>query len=617
MVNKHDDHAPHPLTLVPCFPGNCHGNVSIRNIVSTVSNDVHERQWSLTNLSCALHVSKNSECFGGITLQGFAQFNTDTLPPEMFTKVSPAELKQYWNYWHSVENRFGVKIDKAIIEPVVDVATGESFVVKCHFLPLGNDVSNHLLPYQLIPASPCSDIWALGQLLFLLCTGRTLFQVAPRDGRLVEYGRICDWDAAPVIYEHVSDPLAQDLLLKLLSPYEERRDDVTIDVVLGHPFVTGRSHNVALMDRITEDQRLATAAHKRLLIKKMHTESEKKWLEERSVSIQCWDFALLERIHLSPSAMVHGLSTRKVSAHFPCSFLLLPFDLNKTVPSVDTVEMTERLGKVILLLSKACYFAGAVKQATSSASSSSSSHQWSLSELLRVLDLSSSGFEDIQCEMTEMAAQHVEAFRHDPICVALMMVQNRLKNVLACFEDRSVFVYFVDEYTCLPITNHCSPLRVSDEWRDRVLRSGTLFMHLCSLYTRGVSEGLDGFAKLLYQTDGVAVPPSWNTAASGMQHKLDEVAFINEINLLQEALSEMFSTQHQLGDDDLDVLRDFLSAVDPQRQWGGLQMVRAAEACIWTTSDGVGQLKELSRSVTFKDALRQRKGLENNNVCYP
>ena len=599
----------HPI-LSSIFVGSCHGNVSIRSVVSSILEEELGRQWSLIDMSCALRFSEGSQYLGGVNLQGLAQFKTECLPPEMFVKLSPAQLKRYRKYWSSVENRFGVTIEKAIIEPVVDVATGETFVVKCHFMPLmTTDKSNDLLPYQLVPASPCADIWALGQLLFLLCTGQTVFQVAPRDGRLVRYGEICDWDAAPVIFEHVSDPLAQDVLLMLLSPYEVRRQ-VTIESVLSHPFFNSSSNTAAETNKIKEKRKVATAAHRRLLDTKMHDESEKKWLEKRSTTIQCWDFALLERIYLSPSSMAHCLTARKVSSRLPCSFVLLPFNLSETIPSVETVEITERLGMEMLQLSKVCYFTSVVKQVTSASGSTATPRKWSSSELLQAMDLSSLEFGVIQSEMAGMAAKHVEAFRHDPMAVALKMVQNRLNNVLACFEDRTVFLYFVDEFACSPVTNQCSPLRLNDEWRDKVLISGVLFMHLCSLYVRGVSKSLSGFAKLLYQTDDVAVPASWESAASGLLHELNEGAFICEIKLLQEALSEMYPSHHRMGDDDLDVLRDFLSDVDPQSHWGGLQMVLVAEACIWTTTDGSSKLKELSKSITFQDVLRQRRETE-------
>ena len=78
---------------------------------------------------------------------------------------------------------------------------------------------------------------------------------------------------------------------------------------------------------------------------------------------------------------------------------------------------------------------------------------------------------------------------------------------------------------------------------------------------------------------------------------------------MEEALSEMFSTQCRIGDESLDVVRDFLIEVDPSQHWGGLQMVVAAEASIWTANEGVSELKEHCAKTTLKDSLRHYKEL--------
>ena len=195
-----------------------------------------------SRLSLNVMHMQNRQYVGGVTLQGFAQFKTETLPPEMFVKLNAFELKKYLFYWTSVESRFGVVINRKLIEPFVDVETGDAFVPRCHFIPLSIDESHEILPYKLLPASPSTDLWALGHLLFLLLSGHPLTAVFPRDGQLVSYKDICQWDPVPMVYEHISNPLAQDLLLKLLGS-QDSRSLMTVKTVLGHPFLNHSSDN--------------------------------------------------------------------------------------------------------------------------------------------------------------------------------------------------------------------------------------------------------------------------------------------------------------------------------------------------------------------------------------
>lgn len=609
------------FVLVIVFSGCCHGNVSIRNVVSASSTSEQAgRQWCLLDLSFTMHVVdnrlslnvinlQNIQYMGGVTLQGFAQFKTETLPPEMFVKLNPFELKKYLFYWSSVERRFGVVINRKVVDPFVDVHTGETFVPRCHFIPLGVEDSHEILPYKLLPASPSTDFWALGHLMFLLMSGRPLTKVFPRDGQLVHYKDICHCDPAPVVLEHISNPLAQDLLIKLLGS-QHSRSHMTAKTVLDHPYLNRSPENQALAEKISEELKHATAAHARRIDKKRLDDSEKKLSEARSFPIKCWDFGILERIHLSPTELVRSISTRRRTYCVPCSFIILPFNFYAPKQSVEAGELIERFGREMIQLSKACYFTSVMKQATSNYNTSGNPRQWSSTDMLRVLDLSSSEFGDIQSQMAEMAATHVEVFRNDPIAIATKMVQEKVGRILALFEDRSVFLYFVDEFYCTPVAD-CQPIEVVGDWRTKILSCGILFMHICALYARGVSNGLEGLAKLLFQTDGAHVPPSWKVAASGLLHDLNESAFYNELKLLEDALSEIFSTQYQFGDGVLDVIRDFLMEVDPYHRWGGLQRVVTAEASIWTTNDGVNELKELSAKTSFKVSLRHYKELED------
>jgi serine/threonine protein kinase len=181
---------------IPFAAAIVHANLSMSSI--SLSKDAHSRQsesrsWILSELSCsATCVHSPSNMAAGVTPRGYRQYATGTLPPELFAKLSPAELDLYEKYWMTVETQFGIKVDKKAIAPSVDIATGQAYVVKCHFLPISHLTgiernSAPRLPYELVPISTSLDLWAFGLILFQLYAGRPLFPTDGRTGHLLAY----------------------------------------------------------------------------------------------------------------------------------------------------------------------------------------------------------------------------------------------------------------------------------------------------------------------------------------------------------------------------------------------------------------------------------------------
>jgi hypothetical protein len=598
----------------------------MQNVVffPTDGNKSTQGRWLLTNLAYSTHFKTKTQHIGNITRQGFAHFSTGALPPEAFVKLSPANLKTYHKYWRAVA-RLGIQVDKAAIEPIVDFESGETYVVRCYFdhqqLSSTDEIALPSLPYETLPASESIDLWGLGQMLFTLCAGRPLFPVSSRDSQLLDYADISNWStemAASLIYKHVTDSLAQDILLRILSPSEER-ETLTLDMVAGHPFFSEDDPTASWVLQIVKKRKQETAAHARLLQNKACEVSDQAWLAERTVSINCFDFDLQTRIHLSPTEIIRGMMGRKTAIATPCSFVLLPYNLCRNKDSLLTpstkkdVEMAERMGVELLGLSKVCYFANAMKEAIGS-SNESKAHVWSSTEVLRVLNLSSDDFGDVQSEMVELAARHVEAFRDNPVAIATKLVQQRVRRILSCFDDNKVFLYVVDEFNGVPVVRGYGdgifPIEVSEESRDEILQRGILLMHLCCMYVRGVEQGISGLVRLIFEAANPHVPPSWIQASKGLKHNLDEVAIVNELRVLQDALSEMFSTRHHIYDDDLAAIRDYLSEVDPIRSVANMRRVTAGGACLWTTVSGAEEMERAAQSFTFRDALKQRSEVD-------
>jgi len=107
----------------------------------------------------------------------------------------------------------------------------------------------------LLAADPSQDMWALGCVLYLLCTGSTLFQSTVQDN-------VSDEADLEVLYEWadedkegklclVQDKLARNLISVLLSKDPQKRPSATR--ALQHPFFTGKSVTRLLGERPSWD----------------------------------------------------------------------------------------------------------------------------------------------------------------------------------------------------------------------------------------------------------------------------------------------------------------------------------------------------------------------------
>jgi len=248
------------------------------------------RRWYLSNLSFANSTEADFAArkpLGEVTSEGYCQFASGTLPPEMFVKLSPPDLRAYRRYWEYVQNKLKVKCDIEAVEPKIDSRTGEAYGLRCHFLPLteSNASSVPKLPYELVKSSLSQDLWGFGLVLFHLCAGHPLFPVNNRTGHLLSFHDICNWtlkDAKDHIYKHIKDNyMAQDLLLRLLSPAELRANE-TIQSILSHPFFSDKAGSSSVG---VEKWKMEAIAHERCFESKLVEISENALLEKRTLKI--------------------------------------------------------------------------------------------------------------------------------------------------------------------------------------------------------------------------------------------------------------------------------------------------------------------------------------------
>ena len=272
--------------------GLVHGNVSVHNITSVISpvEDEDEKgYWTLAELSSTCQQSSDS-FMAGIDASGVANFSTGTFPPELFTKLTPGELGIYNHYWNTVQSDYNISIDNAVVSPQIDPTTGESYVLKCYFM---GDNKHDLppLPYLLVPVRESADIWSFGRVLFMLCSfGHPLFSTNIKTGHVLAHYLVANWDhdqARALVYKNVNDPLAQDLLLHLLTTYEDR-SALQMDTILSHPFFSQQADDAnveKILKQIVEQRSSESRMYIRLQGVKSIQQAGEQWLTSRTKSI--------------------------------------------------------------------------------------------------------------------------------------------------------------------------------------------------------------------------------------------------------------------------------------------------------------------------------------------
>ena len=134
-----------------------------------------------------------------------------------------------------------------------------------------------------LAAHPSFDIWSLGCVLYQLCHADVLplFPEADQDDNIVadqDAGeallRLATWDDDVKVSKllHIKDRLARNLVAQMLTANPLKRP--TMDRVLNHPFITGRSsvrmlgeaakYDVFLSYRVQSDSHHATALYRLL-----------------------------------------------------------------------------------------------------------------------------------------------------------------------------------------------------------------------------------------------------------------------------------------------------------------------------------------------------------------
>eukprot|EP00934_Nitzschia_sp_Nitz4_P003396 Nitzschia sp. Nitz4//scaffold137_size62074//51311//57656//NITZ4_006427-RA/size62074-snap-gene-0.20-mRNA-1//1//CDS//3329535736//3386//frame0 len=604
--------------------GIVHGNISMRHIkMVPLEDESTHRTWAVSDFSTATRSQNQSAFMGTISHNGSAQFATGLLPPEMFVKLSAAEARIYKTYWEMVERLHGVKVDKAVVEPFVNLNTGATYVIRCHYVPdSGTQLDSSLpeLPYQLVPSRESTDVWCFGLMLFSLCSGgRPLFPSNLKTGHLLDYESIVGWDedrAASIIYEHVQDPVAQDLLLHLLTTYD-KRVDLSMEAVINHPFLKRAAEGSQVLAKMIDMRQTESVAHDRRRQLVVTAKSEGNWLDGRTTEVKCWNFDLLRKFNFSSTEIVGKLLKEKEKAlSMPCSFILLPYKLSaknkkaKLAPTTKKdVERAERMGVLLLQLGKACFLGCRIVDVLKQ----HEGEQWTASKVLEYLTLSDD-YLSLKDEFTKLAASHVESFRVDPTSTVHKLIQRQITEIRKFFKDSGkAFLYLVDEYAGIPLvgsTYSPYPLEVSDSILDKFLVRALPFMHICVMNAHALAGSISGVVRLIFEAAYPHVPPSWAVAGAGLPRTLEEALIISEVRMLRDSLDLLYTSKGNNMDDDLRFIRDSCLKIDTRGIFAQMQRVLSAGSSIWTTLEGAAEIQNTCQSFGFQSALEIQSSLE-------
>jgi hypothetical protein len=134
---------------------------------------------------------------------------------------------------------------------------------------------------------------------------------------------------------------------------------------------------------------------------------------------------------------------------------------------------------------------------------------------------------------------------------------------------------------------------------------------VCALYALGVSGGVSGLVRLIFEAAYPHVPPSWAQASLGLPHIIEENLILKQIKILQESLASLSSSKASYLLDDLQFIRDSCFKLDARGTFADMQRVECAGCSLWTTKEGAAEIQESCQAYGFKEALEIQSALES------
>ena len=85
-----------------------------------------------------------------------------------------------------------------------------------------------------------------------------------------------------------------------------------------------------------------------------------------------------------------------------------------------------------------------------------------------------------------------------------------------------------------------------------------------------------------------------------------------EIRILRESAADSRRGKGSRGIDDMRFFQDFFERVDVKRTFADLKRVTNGDAALWTSEDGVEQIKQLMSSSSLAEAYKAKKKVEQD-----
>mmetsp|Transcript_8743 Transcript_8743/g.10098 ORF Transcript_8743/g.10098 Transcript_8743/m.10098 type:complete len:1855 (+) Transcript_8743:175-5739(+) len=616
--------------------GLVHGTFSIRNILS-FSQQVDKlwtREWKLSGLTSVVPVGQTSLYLGAIYPNGSCSFETGVLPPEMFKKLDSLELAFYNKYWSAVFELPNVVIPKELISPRIDPDTGDAFVLKC-YCKLDDSSQRSLppLPYDLVKVSPSVDIWSFGVFLFALMTGgEMLFQSNIRKGSMSKLELATMWNddvATSIMQQYINDPVAEDLLLFLLSSEVERKN-MDMNTILCHPFFV--HEDAVLPEEITKALKAARDERTADIKLRMKKNGGVRGTEKKN------DVVSLCRLSLRNQMLLVNSTTEVVREAFdsdgaftpdvPYCYIVLPYKLAKnkagklTPTSMPDVELSERMGKQLLDLSKATCFASCLREFYTNSTKETLQliHSWSnnlakypiqtAEEILKTMHLDAEHFLDIASKFVAIVRNDNSSFLNNPTNAAVKLVKKYIAPIVQIFSvNNKAYLYPVDELSGIPIVESKKGRKYPHTFRDcvaDVVYKSLPYMLTCMTHMISASGGVEGLVKLIFEGAAPKTPLSWIEAGQGLPPVLLKRRMVAEARILRSATTDLIKKNSPValnGQHELSFIHSLFAHIDSGRNYGGLKIVSDGEAHLWTSDEGVKFLKSDSDRESDPDTI--------------
>ena len=534
-----------------------------------------------------------------------------------------------------------------MICPRISENGSHAYFVK-HYNDIGDGVDHDELPYDLAPATRKIDIWAFGMLMFFLCSRKSLFHVTV-DGQLYDfkvYEDLYKWNAETAeqrISASIKDPLAQDLLLKVLVPEDQRLP--TMDIVLQHPFF-GPSYSVEAQNIVEtyEERQLKKNNLKRIHERNVHNRHGKQpFSMEKFCKIV---FKRLEDIL------------------FPTSLIVLPYQLQlnlktnelEMASNQESLSFGEKIGdqliKLNTVIAKLIFWLKMKENLSEQGGSNfkkkiiawirrarAEGSQSIAQEIVASIGFDKR-FEGICREMLDEAMDVSRAgeFIKDPMKAASNLMGAIVQTLMQCYPTH--ILYLIDEFHGKP----AFPISV-DDLRDK--SSCSIYMQInkedfeetlmpflvMTMMLVTHTDGLVGLARILGFPNSYRIPKSWDSSnVDFLPHfnvntsaQSGPVQFATYYNFLRQGRNMTPQPSGTMGanveNDPLSLLEVFFTINDSPGHYADLFRTfdqNATNLTFWTTEAALENKEEFSQALIrleqLQEEIEDKKKLEEEAI---